>query len=161
MIQCSYTDALSSTVFMTIGQLALVVRNANRLTQDFSYYAEPIIIWGIAQPTVALVSLALPSVFHLVRRASKYGCASLFNLADPEMDQSQPRPLPESATANIERSASIRTLRAKASGDVENSAMSQHETERTGSESQWLELSEISRVSLAQETTSKQAEDSV
>ncbi|KAI9724600.1 MAG: hypothetical protein M1828_003623 [Chrysothrix sp. TS-e1954] len=69
-------------VFMSVGRLVAIAQVANSLNADFTWNVTPIIQWTMVEPAIAVVSICLPAIFHLVKRTSDHGSLSLFTTRD-------------------------------------------------------------------------------
>ena len=71
----------------------------------------PIIQWTMVEPAIAVVSICLPAIFHLVKRTSDHGPLSLFTTRDVSKKASI---LPSSQISRIGRSTT------KGGGDTDS-----------------------------------------
>ncbi|KAL4906218.1 hypothetical protein BDW74DRAFT_177237 [Aspergillus multicolor] len=66
-------------VVVSIGRLASVAGTSEDLTRDPTYNAVTPIFWHGSEIPIAVISVSLPSIFLLVRRAFAHGAPSVFN----------------------------------------------------------------------------------
>ncbi|KAH7371737.1 hypothetical protein BKA66DRAFT_572706 [Pyrenochaeta sp. MPI-SDFR-AT-0127] len=66
-------------ILVSIGRLVTVIKSGEALNTDLTWAGVPPLYWLGAETPITILSVSLPSVFFLFRRARQHGAASLFS----------------------------------------------------------------------------------